>query len=88
MNVEIKADIKHTRQVLDNDKYFMVKIEVFNKKNKLVAKSEVGFINETLDLEKFKKQFKDILDKNHRIKILSNIEFNNKEEYDVYKSKM
>lgn len=88
MNVEVKADVKHTRKVLDKDKYFMIKIKVSNKNNKLVAEAEVGFINETLDLEKFKKQFKDVLDKNHKLKILSNIEFKNKKEYDAYKSKI
>jgi len=88
MIVTIKEHIKHTRQVLDNDQYFMIKTEVFDKRNKLVAKSEVGFINPTLDLEKFKNQFKDVFGKNYRFKILSNIVFKNKEEYEVYKSKI
>lgn len=88
MEVEIKADVKHTRQVTNKDKYFMIKIQVFNKQNKLQAEGEVGFINETLNIEKFKKQFNNILDNKDRLKILSNIEFKNKEEYDVYKSKM
>tara|TARA_R110002111_G_scaffold219870_2_gene282053 strand:- start:21849 stop:22115 length:267 start_codon:yes stop_codon:yes gene_type:complete len=88
MEVEIKADIKHTRKVLDSDKYFMVRIEVRDIKSNLKVEAEIGFIEKFLDLDKFMNQVKPILNKGHKIKILSHIEFKNKEDYKLYKSKM
>ena len=88
MEVEIKADVKHTRKVLDSDNYFMINIEVRDRKNNLKAKVEVGFIEKFLDLDKFKNEYKSILPKGYKIKVLSHIEFKNKEDYKLYKSKM
>lgn len=88
MNIEVKADIKPIRQISNKDKFFMIKTQIFNKKNKLKAEAEIGYINEVLDLDKFRKELKNLLDVNYRLKILSHVEFNKKEEYDIYKSKL
>ena len=88
MQVEIKADIKHTRKVLDSDKYFMVRIEIRDAENKVKGDAEIGFIEKSLDLDKFINESKLILPNCHKIKVLSHIEFKSKEDYKLYKSKM
>ena len=88
MEVEIKADINHIRKVLHSDKYFMVRIEIRDAENKIKGDAEIGFIEKSLDLDKFIKESKLILPNCHKIKILSHIEFKSKEDYKLYKSKM
>ena len=74
--------------IINDNKYFIVRIEIRDSKNKIKGDAEVGFIEKSLDLNKFINESKLILPKCHMIKVLSHIEFKDKEDYYLYKSKM
>jgi hypothetical protein len=78
MDISIIANIKHTRVVDEQDKYFFIKILL--TKNQVIA--EVGWIEKEFNKEQFGSVIK------QEFTVLNIIEFKNKEEYDNYKSEL
>ena len=78
MNIIINKEIKHTRKIDCNDKFFVVKINVDNK-----YRIDAGWIEKEFIKEDFIEKFTYL--KFNKIEILNIIEFTDYEKYKKYK---
>jgi len=74
MALKVRVDYRHTREIDNNDKYYVVKC-LFQKEQEM----EVGWIDKSFDKEKFLKDTDDL-------EIIEVIEFADKSEYELYKN--